>query len=636
MSAGSLRGTGESLQGAIDNAAEVVFDQAGDGSFTGAIAGAGTVEKRGAGRLLFAADQTYTGLTTITGGRLDVGAQLMSAVRVASGGVLGGTGSIGGDADVEGTVSPGTAATTIGTLAVGGDVDFGDGSVLEIDVNETGGDRLTVSGTATITDGAVVRVVPAEGDYETPVTVDILTAGTIVGAFPDPMPELAFLDTRLEQIGNTIVRLEVVGNDEALATFAETPNQEAVGIALTEAEGSGTADLDTVFASLRTLTVDEVPEALDEMAGEQLTGFATTRIAVARRMHHAIQARIRNLAWRSSDPLFGEPTRAGPSAPASAVRLQGIPNVARAFASPLGSSAAMGMAAPLLTFEPGDDEIGVGGWVDGYGLFGDLDEGSDPKQIDYTLWGAPLGLDFRPSDHWILGAAGGYANTDIDYDDLSGSAEADTYHGAVYAAWATPRFLLGASIRYAYSDMETDRRIAFSDLVRGTSADFDGIEIGARVEASLALADLGGVRLQAMASYEYDYVQQDEIDESGADSLDLSVGSDRVDSYVTGLGLRVSGALPMEDDIHLLPELDVRWLHEFGDDERRLGARLNGGVGAGNFTVAGAEVPRDVAAVRAGWAVASPLRFHFFVAYDGILSPDQIENGVTGGLRVYF
>ena len=37
-----------------------------------------------------------------------------------------------------------------------------------------------------------------------------------------------------------------------------------------------------------------------------------------------------------------------------------------------------------------------------------------------------------------------------------------------------------------------------------------------------------------------------------------------------------------------------------------------------------------------GWAVASPLRFHFFVAYDGILSPDQIENGVEGGIRVYF
>jgi autotransporter-associated beta strand protein len=104
---------------------------------------------------------TYTGTTTVSGGKLLIeGNQSLAtgAVTVASGATLGGNGWIGGAITVNGTLAPGAAG--IGTLAVGTvaapkNVTMAATAIYNFDIGATTADTVDIMGTgiATFTTG---------------------------------------------------------------------------------------------------------------------------------------------------------------------------------------------------------------------------------------------------------------------------------------------------------------------------------------------------------------------------------------------------------------------------------------------------------------------------------------------------
>ena len=70
VAAGVLQGNSASLQGNILNNASVVFDQAGTGTYAGAMSGSGSLAKTGAGTLVLAGANSYSGGTTVSAGVL--------------------------------------------------------------------------------------------------------------------------------------------------------------------------------------------------------------------------------------------------------------------------------------------------------------------------------------------------------------------------------------------------------------------------------------------------------------------------------------------------------------------------------------------------------------------------------------
>ena len=73
VSGGILQGDTDSLQRSIVDNANVTFDQAADGSFSGNISGSGSLTKTGAGTLVFNSNNNYSGGTTIEDGLLQIG-----------------------------------------------------------------------------------------------------------------------------------------------------------------------------------------------------------------------------------------------------------------------------------------------------------------------------------------------------------------------------------------------------------------------------------------------------------------------------------------------------------------------------------------------------------------------------------
>jgi len=81
-------------------------------TYAGAISGPGSLIKAGAGRFVLSGVNTYTGATTVQAGTLIVSGSISgSATMVESGGVLGGTGSVGNvEAQSGGSLEPGLTA----------------------------------------------------------------------------------------------------------------------------------------------------------------------------------------------------------------------------------------------------------------------------------------------------------------------------------------------------------------------------------------------------------------------------------------------------------------------------------------------------------------------------------------------
>lgn len=105
--------------------------------------------KRGEGTLVLAGDASYSVPTGVEAGRLLVNGTTSSqgSYTVASGATLGGNGTIGlsggNSVTVDGTLAPGTS---IGTLAVEGDVAFNDGSTFLVELDGTTTDLLKITG----------------------------------------------------------------------------------------------------------------------------------------------------------------------------------------------------------------------------------------------------------------------------------------------------------------------------------------------------------------------------------------------------------------------------------------------------------------------------------------------------------
>ena len=187
VNAGTLAGAAGPLQGAIlvNAAGTVRFDQAATGTFTGALSGAGIVNKEGAGVLTLSGNNSaHTGAFNINGGTVSIGA----ATNI-------GTGTI----SLTGTTLQTTGALTLANAIT---LNAPGGTML------TGGDTIlsgVISGTASLTKtGSASLTLAGANTYAGGTTV---SAGTLIGT-----------TTSLQ--GNIVNNAALVFNQAAGGTYA--------------------------------------------------------------------------------------------------------------------------------------------------------------------------------------------------------------------------------------------------------------------------------------------------------------------------------------------------------------------------------------------------------------------------------
>lgn len=265
---GSLSGSGNVILG---TALIQPGNDDGSTSFSGVMSGTGSFEKAGAGTMTLAGNNTYTGSTMVTAGKLLVnGSQPQSHVTVGAIGILGGSGTVGNiNNSTGGVVSPGTSP---GLLTCSNVVFSGVSSDFTVELNGPGAgigyDQLNVRGTNTI-GGSTLNVTasfgllnaPAIGDQFVLLNNDGAEAitGTFAGLANGASLTVDSLTYRLYYNGGT-------GNDIVL-TVTNVPAADA--------------GLTTVFSGYGNGLVDPNECNLINIVISNKTGVAMTGISAA-------------------------------------------------------------------------------------------------------------------------------------------------------------------------------------------------------------------------------------------------------------------------------------------------------------------------------------------------------------------
>jgi autotransporter-associated beta strand protein len=125
-------------------------------TFSGDLSGNGHLIKNGAGMLTLGGANSYSGMTTVNQGTLNVTGSLNSAGTTYvynSGTILTGTGSVGAvTAANGGAIAPG-AVGAIGTLTLAGNLDLVSDGKLLVDLNAASSDLIAMSGATAALNG---------------------------------------------------------------------------------------------------------------------------------------------------------------------------------------------------------------------------------------------------------------------------------------------------------------------------------------------------------------------------------------------------------------------------------------------------------------------------------------------------
>lgn len=570
VSAGTLQGDSDSLIGTISNSGAVVFNQGSDGTYAGALSGAGTIAKQGIGNLTISGSAASTSATaiSITGGKLTVNGTLTNStggVSVGVNGTLGGTGTVTGDIAVSGTVAPGNS---IGTLTVVGDTTFASGSRFEAEVSATTSDLLTVSGTVTINGGTLV-VIPVDtgifynattthtvihGDTAVTGTFDATTLSTISPLFG--LGTVAYLanDVQVTLIRNPFASVITKGNPGKVASYLDTLNPVA---------GS---DLSAVMADLLFLNLKDLKEALNQLQPANYKGMILAQENNAVRLASSVTNRLEEIYKTECSREY---------------------NACRGYSI----------------------------WGDGYADFFSMRGEKFFPGFSTHSGGFVLGGDRRFCHNITFGAMVGYTGTSLSWNQSQGHADISSYYAGLYGGWAERWWFVNGSVVGAYTDYDASRKIKFPGLSRKARTDHNGHNILGHIDGG-ALFCYHTLEFRPFAGVDYVYLKEGEFSEKGADSINLKVDASDATLWRGELGVKFANVYNRQDCWKIIPELKLSYIYEGRPDGSSYTARFK--QSGGSFTVKGEHPDKHLFAPGFSISYLNPAaRSTFSLRWDG-------------------
>jgi len=264
---------------------------------------------------------------------------------------------------------------------------------------------------------------------------------------------------------------------------------------------------------------------------------------------------------------------------------------------------------------------GMGDWI----RIGDTE---NARGYNFETGGTTVGVDFRATDHFAVGASAGYAGTGTDLAQ-GGKMRVNSGKLGVYATYWDKGFYADAAVSGGYNNYDT-ARAGLSGMARGKT---DGEEINAMLGGGYDWS-LDSLTLGALTSVEYTYLNFGAFTEHGS-LAPLDVAGQHGQSFRTKLGAKAAYDWQLGTRI-LRPEARVVWQHEFGDQSFGIDSQLAGGAGT-PFTVHDSVVGRDSLLLGLGATMVWTPRAATYLFYDGeIYRKESESHNVTGGVRISF
>ena len=582
ISAGTLQGDTSSLQGHIADNAALVFNQSSDGTFAGAISGAGALTKSGSGTLTVDGINAFTGATNVASGTLVVGdashatASLGGSVTVASGATLGGIGSVGG-LNLLGTMAPGNAEG-IGQLSVTGNAVFHSGSAYRIDAAPDGSsDRIAIGGSASLLGGSALALAQG-GTWAPSTTYTVLTAnGGVNGTFGSVSSNFAFLTPSLSYT-TSAVNLTLLRNDVGFVDIGQTPNQRSTAGALDAVGATG-----PLYSSLVTLDASTARTAFDQLSGESYASTKTALIDDSRYVRDAIN---RHLIGASN-----------------------------------GADGAQSSSAD-----------GVTAWTSGWGQSGEHDSNGNASRLTDNGGGLLVGADVGIGSNARLGAVVGYGENTADVSQLNASARTTGTSLGIYGSTSFGAFALRGGADYAWQDVDSTRHIAFGNYSDFVSADYHARTAQAFIEGGYRIDVSQSQQLEPFLNLARVQLQTDGANEGGGTAA-LDVAGDHTDVNTATLGLRDTWLIDSAaGGIHAYASLGFQ--QGWGDLTPTTSMRF--ATGSDSFAISGVPVAQHALAANAGLSFPLARNATVDASYLGQFASHAQDQAVRVSLQVRF
>ena len=565
----------------------------------------GTFTKLGDGTLVTTSDFSVTGPANLEEGSLYVNGtfQTSGGLTVFQDALLGGSGLIVGDVINDGTVAPGNSP---GTLTIDGNfTQTADGTLL-IEV-ESGSvfDQLIVTGNAAL--AGTLEIQNFNGNtLSFGQVVPFLTAGSISGEFDEiVMPDSDIFRGRFLSEDGTGVLLVAPAS---YTLVAETPNQTNVAAALDSYIPATSGDRETVSLALDVMTAEQYPAALDQIAPTFYESLGDITVEQA-------FAQTQMLNQRLSAVRLG----------AQGFQAIGLQNQPLTYDKD-GKSV---LDAKTVTPEPTKD-LNWSLWAMGTGIFAKSSSVNQVPNYRFDTGGFLAGGDYRWSENFATGLYAGYQYTQANYAN-DGSTQINTALFGGYATYTNGGFYADAVVGGGYNAYQVRRPIEFSTIDRTARSRPDGGQLATSLNLGYDW-QIGKFTLGPIAGVQYTYVGLASFTESGADSLDLRVNTQNVNSLRTTFGGRIAYTWNATEHITIIPEVRMLWQHEFLNDPRNISSALDGGAGP-TFGYETAAPGRDSVFAGAGVSAQFGDRWNAFFYYNADFGrQDYIGHMISGGL----
>ena len=453
-------------------------------NLTGNISGAGDLSISGDGIITLTGNASGTGDVNQSNGILKANGSILKDIKL-SGGTLQGSGTVSSITSTGGTIAPGNS---IGTLTVSGNYNQGSSSTLVIEVDTSGNtDKLTISGSANL-DG-ILRVSPSSGTYSSQ-TFNFLTAGSISGTFSN----IIITNCSTPPVSYTSTSLSFTLN----CSSSNSSNFDNLTSYFNDLSASG--DLSTVVSAINGLSGDNYNSAIKSLDFNHTSSSTRVNTQVSATNSNFINQRI---------------TALNSSLNSNEIKLASATNILSdiSYDSFQNLFTGMGQSSSWGTFYGGEKDqnditdIGVNGYEDSYN-------------------GLIFGFD-KKIDNQTTGVAFSFQEGDIASDNSEGIIDYKIYTLAPYINKLIDKnksMTLEAAINLG--EFDSYRYLKFASIDRTASANYD--TYGFSIKGSYAIDGEtkfleGSVNDSFGLGYQISH--RDSFNETGANSLNLSVGS---------------------------------------------------------------------------------------------------------------
>ena len=606
VSGGTLQGDSSSLQGNITDNAALVFDQAGDGTFSGIVSGTGSVTKQGAGMLTLSGANSYAGGTTINAGTLAGNATSLQGAILDNGALVFNQLA---DGTFQGSITgTGTFAKTgQGTLLLTGQNAFAGSTSIEagsLAVGNASTPSATLGGNVTVqAGGTLLGSGTIEGDV---INNGVVHPGnpvgtlTIGGNFTQNASGKLVVEIAADGTGSQLAvsgKASLAGS--ALLVMPSSNWQANANYRILTANGGVTGqfgpvssnfafvnptlvyDANSVGLSLQRNTVT-FPSTATTRNG-QAVAAATEQLGPGNPVYDAVVILDRSTAAAAFQQL-----QADIHASTRTAILDNDRYVRDAVNAHLSGTASQASGREAVTAEGGS------AWTSVWGHWGNHDGDGNATALSANGSGIALGADTSIGSAGRVGAvvAKGQGTARSWTPDTS-SRHVDSYAG-LYADFRLDAFHLQAGAIYGWQKVTANRFIAVANIRGSAGSRYDANTSQGYLEGSYEVG-FGHSSLAPFLNIAYDHLSTDPIHEHGSVAAFDVTGEG---SSVTMGTLGARGNFQLTDDGDLRANVSLGWQHAWGDVTPTSSMRY--AAGGPSFTIAGVPVAKNAAAFTGG------------------------------------